>query len=66
MAKMRVHELAKEIDMESKDLIALLEEAGIEGKKAASSLEDDQVELVRKKVGKKAVKKTAKAAAPAE
>ncbi|MCR4684287.1 MAG: translation initiation factor IF-2 N-terminal domain-containing protein, partial [Lachnospiraceae bacterium] len=65
MAKMRVHELAKEIDMESKDLIALLEEAGIEGKKAASSLEDDQVELVRKKVGKKAVK-TAKAAAPAE
>ncbi len=52
MAKMRVHELAKEIDMASKDLVALLAENGIEGKTASSSLDDDQIALVKKKAGK--------------
>ncbi len=57
MAKMRVHELAKEIEIQSKDLVAALSEAGIEGKTPSSSLEEDQIELIRKKFAKKAEKK---------
>ncbi|MCR5267591.1 MAG: translation initiation factor IF-2 N-terminal domain-containing protein, partial [Lachnospiraceae bacterium] len=64
MAKMRVHELAKEIDMASKDLIALLSDMGIDGKTASSSLEEDQIEQVRKKAGKKSVPKADKAEKP--
>ena len=67
MAKLRVRELAKEIDVQSKDIIAALEGAGIEGKTSASSLEDDQVEMIRKKFAKAAAPAAEKAApAPAE
>ena len=62
MAKMRVHELAKEIDMASKDLVALLAENGIEGKTASSSLDDDQIALVKKKAGKGTAAKAEKKA----
>ena len=48
MAKMRVHELAKEIDKTSKDIITCLERAGVEGKTASSSLEDDQIAVIKK------------------
>ena len=64
MAKMRIHELAKEIDKTSKEVITLLAEKGIEGKAAQSTLEDDQIELVKKAFGgakKAAAKKTASA-----
>ena len=54
MAKIKVHELAKEIDMASKDLISVLNDMGIEGKTASSGLEEDQAEAVRKKYTKKA------------
>ena len=65
MAKMRVHEIAKEIDVTSKDVLACLEEAGISGKTASSSLEDDQIGLVKKKFGKgSAIKPEASKAAP--
>ena len=46
MAKMKVHELAKELDIKSKDIIDFLAEKGIEAKAAQSSIEDDAVELV--------------------
>ena len=51
MAKMRVHELAKEIDRQSKELIEILNELGIEGKTTSSSLDEDQVAKVREKIG---------------
>jgi len=56
MAKMRIHELAKELELQSKDIIACLEGLGIDKKSAQSSLEDDQVTLVKEKLtGKKEV-----------
>ncbi len=51
MAKMKVHELAKELDKQSKEIIAFLQEKGIEAKAAQSSLEEDAVALVRKQFG---------------
>ncbi|MBO7333838.1 MAG: translation initiation factor IF-2 [Lachnospiraceae bacterium] len=56
MAKMKVHELAKELDIKSKDIIDFLAKKGIEAKAAQSSIEDDAVELVKKKFAKKAEK----------
>ncbi|HOO26952.1 MAG TPA: translation initiation factor IF-2, partial [Lachnospiraceae bacterium] len=46
---MRVHELAKKIDRTSKDVLTCLEQAGIMGKTASSSLEEAQIAVVRKK-----------------
>ncbi|HEV8341357.1 MAG TPA: translation initiation factor IF-2 [Candidatus Binatia bacterium] len=47
MVKTRVHILAKDLGMESKDLIGQLEKLGIRGKKTQSSLEDEEVARVR-------------------
>ena len=47
MAKKRVHELAKELNMENKDLIARLEKIGITVKSHSSSLEDSEVEKIK-------------------
>lgn len=47
MAKKRVHELAKELGMENKDLIAHLERLGITVKSHASTLEDHEIERIR-------------------
>ena len=52
MAKMKVHELAKELDKQSKELIAFLKEKGIDVKVAQSSIEEDAVALVRAHFGK--------------
>src|ERR1044071_5134981 len=43
----RVHILAKELGIETKDLIAQLDRLGIRGRKAQSALEDDEVTRVR-------------------
>lgn len=48
MAKMRVHELAKELDIKSADIVKALGEKGIDVK-AASSIEDDNIEFVKTK-----------------
>ena len=48
MAKMKVHELAKELNIQSKDIIALLQGKGIEVKAAQSSIEDDAIAIVKK------------------
>ena len=61
MAKMKVHELAKELDKQSKDVIAFLQEKGIEVKAAQSSIEDDAVDMVRKAFGGKAAPEAAPA-----
>ncbi len=63
MAKMKVHELAKELEIQSKDVIAFLQEKGIEVKAAQSSVEEEHVVLVRGKFGKG--EKALKAEAPA-
>lgn len=47
MGKTRVHLLAKELGIETKDLIAQLDKLGMRGRKAQSSLEDDEVVRVR-------------------
>src|ERR671915_473881 len=47
MGKMRVHLLAKELEIETKDLIAQLDKLGMRGRKAQSSLEDDEVARLR-------------------
>ena len=52
MAKIKVHELAKEIELQSKEVIACLEELGITGKTAASGLEEEQAQAVRNKLSK--------------
>ena len=51
MAKMKVHELAKELDKQSKELIAFLQDKGYEVKAAQSSIEDDAIALVREHFG---------------
>ncbi|MBR6003533.1 MAG: translation initiation factor IF-2 N-terminal domain-containing protein, partial [Lachnospiraceae bacterium] len=63
---MKVHEIAKELDVQSKDIIAFLNEKGIEVKAAQSALDDDALGLVRKKFGKKEEKKEAPKAEAAE
>ncbi len=49
---MRIHELAKELGIESKELVAYLAENGLEVK-AASSAKEDAIALANKKYGKK-------------
>ena len=44
---MRVHQLAKDLGIEPKELIAHLEKLGIAGKRAQSSLEDEEVARLR-------------------
>lgn len=51
MAKMKVHELAKELEKQSKELIAFLQDKGYEVKVAQSSIEEEPIELVRKHFG---------------
>ena len=53
MAKIKVHELAKEIDKSSKEVVAFLQENGIEAKAAQSSVEDAAADMVRKHFGGK-------------
>ena len=48
MAKIKIHELAKELDRQSRDVLAFLQEKGVEAKAAQSTIEEDAAELVRK------------------
>lgn len=53
MAKMKIHELAKELERQSKELIAFLQDKGYEVKVAQSSIEDEAIAAVRSHFGKK-------------
>ena len=64
MAKMKVHELAKELQKQSKEILAFLQEQGIEAKAPQSTLEEDTVALVRKSFGADTGKTEEKKAAP--
>ncbi len=47
MGKTRVHLLAKELGIETKDLIAHMERLGIRGRKAQSTIEEDEAGRIR-------------------
>ncbi len=53
MGKLKVHEVAKELGMESKDLIAKAKELGVEITSHLSSIEDDEVQKIKNSFGKK-------------
>ena len=59
MAKIKIHELAKEFGVQSKEVIAFLQSKGIEAKAAQSAVEDDAAGLVRKHFGNGAPKPSA-------
>ena len=64
MAKVKIHELAKEYDIKSKDIVEFLASKGIEVK-AQSGIEGDTYDMVVKKFGKKeTAEKKVEAAAP--
>lgn len=63
---MRVHELAKELGMPSKDFRDKLSALGIETKSHMSSLDEDAVALIRAELGGAAVEAVAKDETPAE
>ncbi len=46
MSKKRIYEIARELDVTSKDLIAKLEEMGMPGLKAANSVEEEEYDLI--------------------
>lgn len=52
MAKIKIHELAKEFGVQSKEVIAFLQSKGIEAKAAQSAVEEDAAGLVRNHFGK--------------
>ena len=58
--KMRIYELAKELGKESKDIIAYLEEKGIDGKTASSALESAEVDSLTTHFSSKVVSSSAK------
>ena len=48
MAKMKIYELAKEIDKSNKEILTFLAEKGIEAKSHMSTIEEETVEMVKK------------------
>ena len=60
MGKIKIHELAKEIDKTSKEIIAVAQELGIEAKSHMSSLEDKDIEKIKKKLSGEKVEVKAK------
>ena len=65
MAKMRVHELAKELEIKSQEIIESLSGTEYEIKSASSNIDDAAQEIIRKKY-KKAAAPKAEDKAPAE
>jgi len=51
MAKIRVHELAKELGIPSKDMVNTLQDLGLDVKNHMSTMEDSQATWVRKRLG---------------
>ncbi len=48
MSKVRVHQLSKELGIETKEFIARLEKSGVRGKKSQSSLDEEEVAKIRR------------------
>ena len=61
MSKVRINDLARELEVKSKQILDVLPEVGITEKKThSSSLEDDEADRVREKLGSKRVGSAAK------
>ena len=56
MAKMRVHELAKELEIKSQDVIDVLKGTQFEVKSANSGLEEEAIAMVKQSKGKASAK----------
>ena len=53
MSKKRVHEIAKEFGVESKQVISILQQNNINVTKAVNSVDDSGYEIVKKQLSKK-------------
>ena len=61
LSKIRVYELAKELNVSSKDLITLLmEEFGVEVKNHMSVIEDEDAALIQELIGENGIPETKK------
>ncbi len=56
---MRVHELAKELEKDSKEIISILEQNGVTGKKAQSSVNEEEIQMVKSILNPKKEKESA-------
>ena len=56
MTKMRVHELAKELGMDNKELVDILQKKNVEIKNHMSTIEDDVAEEIRREASAKDAK----------
>ena len=61
MAKMKISELATEINVDKNEIVAFLQSTGFDCKSATKSIEDDQINAVRAKFAAKAEPKQEKA-----
>ena len=52
MTKIRIHQIAKDLEIESKEIIRLLTELGITGKTVTSGLEDHEIASLKSKINK--------------
>ncbi len=59
MSKIRVYELAKQLEKESSDILAALEKLGITGKKPASGIEEEEANKVKEILSPKKEEKKA-------
>ena len=57
MTKMRVHELAKELGMDNKELVDILQKKNVEIKNHMSTIEDNVADEIRREVSQKGEKK---------
>ena len=63
MGKKRVHEIAKELNKDSKDIIATLKQHGVEVKSHMSTLSDEEEAVIRKAFAPKPAEKKPEAPA---
>lgn len=66
MTKIRIYELARELELSSKDIVETVKELGIDVKNHMSNLEGGQADLVRKRLSKNMDKTQPKQVAKAE
>ena len=62
---MRVHELAKELGVSGRDVLLLLEELGVGGKTSSSTVPQEQIPVIRARLGRAGSAAPAAAPAPA-
>jgi len=60
LGKIKIYDLAKELNLASKELLQKVKEMGIEAKSHLSSISDEDVEKIRKNISKKTVNNDSK------